>query len=202
MTATMGPEIGKARRRKEDARLITGRTRWTDNLTLPGMLHLAVLRSPVAHARITSIDTSAVTGESIPVEKSPGAMASDDALSSAGNALFMGSSVVSGEATMLVCATGVHTQIGRVAQSIAKPRSRARRATTKPSPPLLPFPQSTRSLPPFGSISRTTSNTAIPARSMRTLGGMPYSSEARRSMERLWAASAIHMSWIEVNWST
>src|SRR5690606_22685288 len=59
MTATMGPEIGKARRRKEDARLITGRTRWTDNLTLPGMLHLAVLRSPVAHARITSIDTSA-----------------------------------------------------------------------------------------------------------------------------------------------
>ncbi|WP_298176611.1 molybdopterin cofactor-binding domain-containing protein [Saccharomonospora sp.] len=59
MTSTMEPEIGKARRRKEDARLITGRTRWTDNLTLPGMLHLAVLRSPVAHARITSIDTSA-----------------------------------------------------------------------------------------------------------------------------------------------
>jgi aerobic carbon-monoxide dehydrogenase large subunit len=52
-------EFGKARRRKEDARLITGRTRWTDNITLPGMLHLAMLRSPLAHARITSIDTSA-----------------------------------------------------------------------------------------------------------------------------------------------
>ena len=39
--------------RKEDARLITGRTRWTDNIILPGMLHLAVVRSPVAHARIT-----------------------------------------------------------------------------------------------------------------------------------------------------
>ncbi|GAB2975044.1 xanthine dehydrogenase family protein molybdopterin-binding subunit [Amycolatopsis acidiphila] len=58
MTATIEPEVGKARSRKEDARLITGRTRWTDNLTLPGLLHLAILRSPFAHARINSIDTS------------------------------------------------------------------------------------------------------------------------------------------------
>ena len=58
MTATIEPEVGKSRRRKEDERLITGRTRWTDNITLPGMLHLAVLRSPFAHARITSIDTA------------------------------------------------------------------------------------------------------------------------------------------------
>ncbi|HEV2784252.1 MAG TPA: molybdopterin cofactor-binding domain-containing protein [Actinophytocola sp.] len=58
MTATLEPEVGKARLRKEDARLITGRTRWTDNVSLPGMLHLAVLRSPLAHARITKIDTS------------------------------------------------------------------------------------------------------------------------------------------------
>ena len=62
MTATgerPAAEIGQSRRRKEDAHLITGRTTWTDNLTLPGMLHLAILRSPMAHARITSIDTSA-----------------------------------------------------------------------------------------------------------------------------------------------
>ncbi|MGY1916717.1 xanthine dehydrogenase family protein molybdopterin-binding subunit [Blastococcus sp. SYSU DS0973] len=61
-TGTPAPEkeIGKARRRKEDARLITGRTTWTDNMVLPGMLHLAVVRSPVAHARITSVDVSAV----------------------------------------------------------------------------------------------------------------------------------------------
>jgi aerobic carbon-monoxide dehydrogenase large subunit len=52
-------EIGRDRRRKEDQRLITGRTRWTDNLTLPGMLHLAMVRSPHAHANIVSIDTSA-----------------------------------------------------------------------------------------------------------------------------------------------
>ena len=59
MTATAEPEIGKARLRKEDEHLITGRTRWTDNIVLPGMQHLAILRSPVAHARITGIDTSA-----------------------------------------------------------------------------------------------------------------------------------------------
>ena len=59
MTATLEPEVGKARLRKEDARLITGRTRWTDNISLPGMLHLAVLRSPAAHAKIVKIDTSA-----------------------------------------------------------------------------------------------------------------------------------------------
>ncbi|MFC4854296.1 xanthine dehydrogenase family protein molybdopterin-binding subunit [Actinophytocola glycyrrhizae] len=58
MTATIEPEVGRSRRRKEDARLITGRTRWTDNLTLPGLLHMAALRSPMAHARITNIDTS------------------------------------------------------------------------------------------------------------------------------------------------
>ncbi|HMM97064.1 xanthine dehydrogenase family protein molybdopterin-binding subunit [Phycicoccus sp.] len=51
-------EIGTARRRKEDARLVTGRTRWTDNIQLPGMLHLAMVRSPFAHARINGIDTS------------------------------------------------------------------------------------------------------------------------------------------------
>ena len=51
-------EIGAPRRRKEDRRLITGRTRWTDNMVLPGMLHIAMVRSPFAHARITSIDTS------------------------------------------------------------------------------------------------------------------------------------------------
>ncbi len=51
-------EIGQSRRRKEDQHLITGRTTWTDNMTLPGLLHLAILRSPMAHATITSIDTT------------------------------------------------------------------------------------------------------------------------------------------------
>ncbi|NDL58763.1 xanthine dehydrogenase family protein molybdopterin-binding subunit [Phytoactinopolyspora mesophila] len=53
-----GAEVGRDRRRKEDARLITGRTLWTENISLPGMLHLAILRSPMAHARITHVDVA------------------------------------------------------------------------------------------------------------------------------------------------
>lgn len=56
---TSAKEIGRDRRRKEDQRLITGRTRWTDNIALPGMLHMAMVRSPFAHAKIVSIDTEA-----------------------------------------------------------------------------------------------------------------------------------------------
>jgi carbon-monoxide dehydrogenase large subunit len=51
--------VGRAMRRKEDPRMITGRSSYTDNLTLPGMLYAAIVRSPEAHARITSIDTAA-----------------------------------------------------------------------------------------------------------------------------------------------
>src|SRR6202041_2878707 len=61
---TVTTEIGKARARKEDARLVTGQTNWTDNIQLPGMVHVAYLRSPMAHARITSVDVSAARGTS------------------------------------------------------------------------------------------------------------------------------------------
>ncbi len=60
---TPAAELGKSRLRKEDARLITGQTNWTDNIVLPGMLHIAFLRSPYAHARITSVDVSAARSE-------------------------------------------------------------------------------------------------------------------------------------------
>ncbi|BCJ28557.1 xanthine dehydrogenase family protein molybdopterin-binding subunit [Actinocatenispora sera] len=52
MTATQEQEVGAARRRKEDAHLITGQTTWTDNIQLPGTVHAALLRSPMAHARV------------------------------------------------------------------------------------------------------------------------------------------------------
>src|SRR5437667_11740966 len=45
--------------RKEDARFIRGQGTYVDDVQLPGMLHGAVLRSPYAHARIVSIDTTA-----------------------------------------------------------------------------------------------------------------------------------------------
>src|SRR5207342_74234 len=58
-TETPAAELGQGRLRKEDAKLLTGQTNWTDNITLPGMLHIAFLRSPYAHARITAVDVSA-----------------------------------------------------------------------------------------------------------------------------------------------
>jgi aerobic carbon-monoxide dehydrogenase large subunit len=45
--------------RKEDARFIRGQGTFVDDITLPGMLHGAILRSPLAHARIISVDASA-----------------------------------------------------------------------------------------------------------------------------------------------
>jgi aerobic carbon-monoxide dehydrogenase large subunit len=50
--------IGRPLRRKEDAKLLHGRTNWTDNIQLPGTLHMALVRSPMAHARITKVDLS------------------------------------------------------------------------------------------------------------------------------------------------
>ena len=51
--------VGFGRRsRKEDPRFLRGRGQYLDDITLPGMLHGAVLRSPYAHARIRSVDTS------------------------------------------------------------------------------------------------------------------------------------------------
>src|SRR5205814_10720248 len=46
-------------KRKEDPRFIRGQGNYVDDVRLPGMLYGAVLRSPVAHANIKSIDTSA-----------------------------------------------------------------------------------------------------------------------------------------------
>jgi carbon-monoxide dehydrogenase large subunit len=59
-TATpRGNQVGTALPRKEDARLVTGQTTWTDNIQFPGMLYMSVLRSPTAHATITTVDVSA-----------------------------------------------------------------------------------------------------------------------------------------------
>ncbi|MGW3243448.1 aerobic carbon-monoxide dehydrogenase large subunit [Streptomyces sp. NPDC001070] len=60
MTATEERPVGFGRMtRKEDARFVRGHGTYVDDVRLPGMLHGAVLRSPLAHARILSVDTSA-----------------------------------------------------------------------------------------------------------------------------------------------
>ncbi|HEY0576685.1 MAG TPA: xanthine dehydrogenase family protein molybdopterin-binding subunit [Pseudonocardia sp.] len=55
-----GSWVGASVPRKEDPRLLAGRGRFVDDLTLPGMLHAQFVRASVAHARITGIDLSQV----------------------------------------------------------------------------------------------------------------------------------------------
>jgi carbon-monoxide dehydrogenase large subunit len=50
--------IGHSVKRKEDDRFIRGQGNYVDDVVLPNMLHMAILRSPFAHAEIKSIDTS------------------------------------------------------------------------------------------------------------------------------------------------
>jgi carbon-monoxide dehydrogenase large subunit len=50
--------LGSSRKRVEDNRFIRGKGNYLDDIVLPGMLHMEILRSPLAHARIKSIDTS------------------------------------------------------------------------------------------------------------------------------------------------
>jgi carbon-monoxide dehydrogenase large subunit len=59
-----GPFVGRAMKRKEDPRLITGRATYVDDLNLTGQLYAALVRSPEAHARIVSIDASAAQARS------------------------------------------------------------------------------------------------------------------------------------------
>lgn len=73
--------LGASVKRVEDLRFITGRGRYLDDIKLPGMAHVAILRSPYAHANIRSIDTSAavampgvvtvITGADIPYNPLP-----------------------------------------------------------------------------------------------------------------------------------
>ena len=56
---TPGGLIGRSVRRVEDPVLITGKGCYVDDIQLPGMLHMAFLRSPYPHAKIVSIHTSA-----------------------------------------------------------------------------------------------------------------------------------------------
>src|SRR5258708_17189327 len=60
--------LGASRRRVEDDRFIRGKGNYLDDISLPGMLHMSILRSPFAHARIRSINTK-------PAEAVPAAVA-------------------------------------------------------------------------------------------------------------------------------
>src|ERR671922_2352465 len=53
--------MGHSIKRKEDPRFIRGKGTYVDDLHLPGMLYLDIVRSPFAHAKIVKIDTSKAT---------------------------------------------------------------------------------------------------------------------------------------------
>ena len=55
--------LGHSVKRIEDARFIQGRGNYVDDVVLPNMLHMAILRSPYAHARIKSVDTAAASAK-------------------------------------------------------------------------------------------------------------------------------------------
>jgi aerobic carbon-monoxide dehydrogenase large subunit len=59
MATVQGHTLGDRMPRKEDGRFIRGKGNYVDDVRLTGMLHSALLRSPYAHARINSVDTSA-----------------------------------------------------------------------------------------------------------------------------------------------
>ncbi len=59
MTAVVGTRL----RRKEDPKLLTGESRFVDDLVVPGALHAVLVRSPYAHATIRSVDLSAARSQ-------------------------------------------------------------------------------------------------------------------------------------------
>ncbi|MEU8658384.1 aerobic carbon-monoxide dehydrogenase large subunit [Actinoplanes philippinensis] len=106
--------------RKEDARLLRGRGRFVDDVQLPGMLHLAILRSPFAHATIVSIDTSAA-------EASPGvkAVVTGETLKSLGLAWMP---TLSNDVQAVLATDKVRFQGQEVAFVVAEDRYQARDA--------------------------------------------------------------------------
>src|SRR6202023_142912 len=59
----MHGRIGESIKRKEDGRFLRGKGSYLDDFVLPNMIHMAILRSPYAHARIKSIDTTAASAK-------------------------------------------------------------------------------------------------------------------------------------------
>ena len=64
------------------------------------------------------VDEATLTGETYPVEKSPGVLPAQTALAQRTNALFVGTHVVSGTATALVVGTGTNTEFGKISERL------------------------------------------------------------------------------------
>ncbi len=78
VTETTGTFVGTSVKRKEDASLLTGRGTYVDNMTLPGTVTMAVVRSPYPHARIKSVNLDAARAAEGVVAAFSGADLADD----------------------------------------------------------------------------------------------------------------------------
>jgi len=98
-----GDFIGKSVRRIDTPSKVSGRLRYAGDMTMPGMLHVQVLRSPHAHARIVSIDTSAaealagvegvITSADVPGEDGFGVFVNDQPIMARGKVRYVGEAV-------------------------------------------------------------------------------------------------------------
>ena len=70
-TQTVGSIFGASVKRREDPRLVTGRGQFVDDLKIPGTVHAAFVRSPHAHARITSIDVRSAQAAAVLTDRPP-----------------------------------------------------------------------------------------------------------------------------------
>jgi CO/xanthine dehydrogenase Mo-binding subunit/aerobic-type carbon monoxide dehydrogenase small subunit (CoxS/CutS family) len=98
-----GSVIGKNVRRIDAPSKVTGRLKYAGDMTMPGMLHVQVLRSPLAHARIISIDTSSaeamegvegvITSVDVPGEDGFGVFVNDQPIMARGKVRYVGEAV-------------------------------------------------------------------------------------------------------------
>ncbi|MGB8102768.1 MAG: molybdopterin cofactor-binding domain-containing protein [Pseudolabrys sp.] len=101
--AEQGDFIGKNLRRIDTPSKVSGRLKYAGDMTMPGMLHVQVLRSPHAHARIVSIDTSAaeamegvegvITSADVPGEDGFGVFVNDQPVMARGTVRYVGEAV-------------------------------------------------------------------------------------------------------------
>ena len=95
--------IGKKVRRIDTPSKVSGRLKYAADMTMPGMLHVQVLRSPHPHARIVSIDTSAaaamdgvegvITSDDVPGEDGFGVFVNDQPIMARGKVRYVGEAI-------------------------------------------------------------------------------------------------------------
>jgi len=112
--AEQGDFIGKNVRRIDTPSKVSGRLKYAGDMTMPGMLHVQVLRSPHAHARIVSIETSAaeamdgvegvITSADVPGEDGFGVFVNDQPIMARGKVRYVGEAVAAVAAADLLTA--------------------------------------------------------------------------------------------------